>query len=57
MRRIHSDGHLSTQRQHGGDGNHQQNQQQHFKVRRWEKVRYLNVNDKLADKDGKLFRA
>ena len=52
----HSDGDFPAQRQHGGDAGDRQDQRQ--PAPSWptgKKVRYLNVNDKLADQDGKLF--
>ena len=56
-RRHHPDGDLSPQRQYGGDAGDRQDQRQ--SGARWRdgaKIRYLNINDKLADGDGKSSR-
>ena len=51
----HPDRHLSSQRQHGRDAGDRSGQRESRAAGRRPDVRYLNVNDKLADKDGRLF--
>ena len=49
------DRHFPAQRQHGGDADDQCDQCESGEAGGRQKIRYLNVNDKLADADGKLF--
>ena len=48
-------GHLSAQRQHGGDAGDRSGQQQPGALADGSRVRYLNINDRLADAKGRLF--
>ena len=51
----HPDRDLSSQRQHGGDAGDRSGQREPGAPGQRPHVRYLNVNDRLADKDGRLF--